>query len=218
MSTIPTQPTIPRRRRRRWLVVPASLLLLVAGAVVVLFVRGTWADSSPRNPSSVEEGPVAQLYQPPGEHKRIRSAVLLPYPREIVWKVVTDYEHYSELLPYLANVEAKRNVNGSWHMAGLAKSALQGYWDFTIDIYEDVSHEQWVARWDQPNDGGEVLVNKGSWTVTSMGNDRTLLALELEAEVHHYPTFFLRNYFLHRLKQVLLAVDHHLREQPTPSP
>jgi ribosome-associated toxin RatA of RatAB toxin-antitoxin module len=214
MSTPPAT-ALPRRRRRR-LVIPLALLLLVAGSAGVLVLRGTWADATPHNPASLAEGPVAQLYQPPGEHKRIRCAILLPYPREQVWKVVTDYAHYGDFLPYLANVAAERKQEGVWHMTGQAKSALQGYWDFAIDIHEEKTDDRWVAHWDQPS--GEVLVNKGGWTVTPAGNSQSLLVLELEAEVHHYPTFFLRNFFLHRLKQVLLAVDRHLRDTAPSSP
>jgi hypothetical protein len=192
-------------------VIPLALLVLVVAAVGVLFVRGTWADAAPRNPASPAEGAFAQLYQPPGEHKRVRAVILLPYSPETVWKLVTDYGHYGDFLPYLADVKAEQTGEGVWHMTGQAKSALQGYWDFAIDIHEEVSGDRRVARWDQP--GGDVLVNKGSWTVIPAGANQTLLVLELEAEVRHYPTFFLRNYFLHRLKQVLLAVDRQLKAQ-----
>jgi hypothetical protein len=192
-------------------VIPLVLLLLVVGAVAVLFVRGTWADATPRNPASPADGAVAQLYQPPREHKRVRAAILLPFSRETVWKVVTDYGHYGDFLPYLADVKAEPVGEGVWHMTGQAKSALQGYWDFAIDIHEEKTGDRWVALWDQP--GGQVEVNRGSWTVTLAGNGQTLLVLELEAEVRHYPTFFLRNFFLHRLKQVLRAVDRRLKSQ-----
>jgi hypothetical protein len=101
----------------------------------VLYVRGTWADHEPRTPGSVAEGPVSQLYQPAGGHTRVRGAILLPYPREKVWAVVTDYEHYGDFLPYLTNIDVERVKDGC-HMTGQAKSALRGYWDFAIDVRE----------------------------------------------------------------------------------
>jgi ribosome-associated toxin RatA of RatAB toxin-antitoxin module len=209
-SATPARP--PRRARRAS--IPGLLLLLVLGAVGYVWVRGTWADSTPADPKSVADGPVCHVYQPAGEHKRVRCAVLLPYPMQKVWSVVTDYEHYADILPYLADVqvEPKEGEKGVWHMTGKAKSALPGYWDFAIDIHQEEGTERRVAWWDNPS--GEVTLNKGRWELTPDGPDRTLLVLSLEAEVHNYPTFFLRNYFLHRLKRVVQAVEQQLQKQP----
>jgi hypothetical protein len=204
-----TPPPTSRRRRRRWLIIPLVLLLLFAGVTAWLYVRGTWADGKPRDPGTGEP-PIAQLYQPPDGRTCIRAAALLPWPRNQVWRIVTDYEHYDQFLPYLADVAVTSEKDGC-HMTGEAKSAFSGYWPFAIDIREQKGEQEWSATWDQPA-GKEVLVNRGGWMLIDRGK-QTLLVLTLEAEVKGTPTFILRNVFLHRLPIVLKAIEERLTEE-----
>lgn len=213
MTSPPTTPAPPRRRRKRWLIVPAALLALVLAAAAVAYARGTWADARPHNPSGPAEGPVSQVYQAPGGGKQVRAAALLPYPREQVWKVVTDYRHYGDFLPYLADLDVTP-AEGGCRMKGQAKSALPGWWPFEIDIRQEQTAERWSAGWDQGGD--PVRVNKGGWLLTPAGDGRTLLVLYLETEVRGTPTFLIRNVYLHRLKEVLRAVGRRVREQAAP--
>jgi hypothetical protein len=210
MSAAPTTPTSTPQRYARRLFLPIGLLAALIGVGVVLFVRGTWADEQPRNPARPEDGPVAQVYQPPGEPKRVRCAMLLVQPPERVWRVVTDYENYAAFLPYLAGVHAKRTLGGC-HMTGQARSLLGGYWPFAIDIREKRPDKESSAMWDETGEG-QVRVNRGGWEVIPAGTNQTLLVLSLETEVHNYPTFVIRNAYLHRLKAVLRQVERHLRE------
>ena len=172
-------------------------------------MRGTWPDTSIQNPETVGR-PVVQLYQPPDGKTHIRAAVLLPYSRQQVWSIVTDYEHYDRFLPYLDEIEVSRQKDGC-HMKGEAKSAVSGYWSFAIDIHEHKTDKDWSTTWDQTG-GKEVAVNRGGWTLVDRGKDQTLLVLALEAEVKGYPTFLLRNVFMHRLPKVLQAVEERLKK------
>jgi ribosome-associated toxin RatA of RatAB toxin-antitoxin module len=196
------------------LVLPAVLLAALIGVGVFLFVRGTWADDQPRNPARPEDGPVAQVYQPPGEPKRVRCAMLLAQPPERVWRAVTDYENYAAFLPYLASIQVERRPGGC-HMTGRARSLLGDHWPFAIDIREERSDKASTARWDEKGEG-QVRLNRGGWEVIPAGTDQTLLVLSLETEVHNYPTFIIRNAYLHRLKAVLRQVDQHLRATAGP--
>jgi hypothetical protein len=207
MSTGPAPPT---RRWRRQLI-PAALLGLVLFAALWTWVHGTWADAEPRQPGGVGQGPVCHLYQPPGEGKRVRCAALLGHPRRRVWEVVTDYAHYGDLLPYLSDVTVSPNEDGTTHMKGEAESALSGSWSFAIDVHEEKEGDTWRVWWDKPSNSIEV--NRGAWALTARGPRETLLVLTLEGEVRGYPTFFLRNVFLHRLKRVVRAVERRLEEQ-----
>jgi hypothetical protein len=217
MSTSPATPAAttpaPARRRSRWLMVPAVLLGLIVLVVIILYVRGSWAGGTLAVPVP-GQGPVSQLCRSAEGQLTVHSALVLPYPRRQVWTVVTDYENYSSFLPYLDQIQATRNPDESIHMEGLAKSALWGYWPFTIDIHEDRSGEAWTSNWDQEGQAGEVVrLNQGGWALTELEADQTLLELHLETEVKGYPTFFLRNYYLSRLPHVLQAVEHQLRER-----
>ncbi len=152
MSTPPAAPAAKSPRRSRRLVIPLVLLVLLVAAGVVFYVRGTWADDVPRNPTSVAEGPVAQVYQPAGQGRRVRCAILLPHPPARVWKMVTDYEHYTDFLPYLADVKAERTAEGI-RMSGQARSVLGGWWPYTITIHEKAADGGHVAWWDETGAG-----------------------------------------------------------------
>ncbi len=207
----------PKRRRARLVVIPVGLLALALLAFVVFYIRGTWASTDARNPATVQEGPVSQLYQNPDGDKVIRCAILLPYPIERVLAVVTDYDHYSDFLPYLHDIQTER-ADGDWFMKGQAQSAIGGTWPFDIQVHEEfVGRGQgWRVRWDEKPHQGEVTLNRGSWELTPAGDNQTLLVLSLQAEVQSTPTFFLRNFFLYRLKQVVRAVDRRLQSQAAP--
>jgi hypothetical protein len=198
------------------LLVPVVLVVVVLVSIVVMYVRGTWAVTTPTTPAP-GQGPVSEIALDTDGTKMVRAAVVLPYPRDQVWKVVTDYAEYGSILIYLNRIEVNRNPDGSVHMQGLAQSALYGYWPFAIDIHEKKEGDTWTSRWNQQGASGELVrVNRGGWTVTALGSDSTLLVLTLEAEVGNYPTFFLRNYFLARLPRVLRAVESRIAAQARP--
>jgi ribosome-associated toxin RatA of RatAB toxin-antitoxin module len=213
----PTPPPVvkQKRRRTRLLFIPVTLLALGLLALLFVYVRGTWATAQPRNPSSVSEGPVSQLVLWPKGGKAIRCAILLPYPRQPVWDVVTDYGHYSDFLPYLKDTEAARKAD-AWELKGQAASAFSGDWPFDITITEDTEPSLWRVWWDDRPTQGKIAVNRGTWELTESSPNQTLLVLTLQAEVHSTPTFFLRNILLFRLKQVVRAVEKRLQFQTQP--
>jgi ribosome-associated toxin RatA of RatAB toxin-antitoxin module len=210
MTAPPAGPPPPAPRRRRRLVIPLLLLVVLLGLIGYLAVRGTRADATPHDPSRPEDGPVSEVYQPPGDTKRVRAAVVLNQPPRRVQDLVTDYKHYSDFLPYLADVHAEHSKDG-YHLTGQAKSIFPGYWPFAIDVREERSGDFLAVRWNERG-AGKVRVNNGSWEVIPHGKDQTLLVLSLETEVEGIPTFLMRNVFLYRLKRVLRAVDRHLKE------
>jgi hypothetical protein len=207
MSTPPSPP----RRRRRWLVIPLVLLLLFVAAIGWTYVRGTHGSSEAKDPTEPGQ-PVRQLYQNDGKIC-VRAAILLPYPRSKVWAAVTDYPRYDQFLPYLDDIAVEAREDGC-HMTGGARSIVSGYWPFTIDIHEHKGDREWTAQWDEVPDE-TILVNRGKWTLIDRSGkeDQTLLVLTLETEVKGYPTFLLRNVFLHRLPLVLRSVELRLQKE-----
>src|SRR3974377_466252 len=123
MSTPASPPPAKKRRsQRRYLFIPLVLLLCDIGAMKWRTARGTWADRIERNPYAVSDGPISQLYQE-GDTKFVRCAIVLPYSVEHVWSVVTDYQHYSDFLPYVKGVTATQ-TGDVWKMKGLAEIPL----------------------------------------------------------------------------------------------
>jgi ribosome-associated toxin RatA of RatAB toxin-antitoxin module len=208
----PTPAATPKKRRLRLLCIPVVLLGLALLAFLVFYIRGTWASSVVHDPTTVAQGPISELYDAPDGHKVVRCAIVLPFPIEIVWAVVTDYSHYSDFLSYLSDIQATKKDDG-WKMKGKADSALSGTWAFDITVHEDKppSPKPWRVSWDENPSQGEVEVNRGSWELTPAGENQTLLVLTLEAEVRGAQSFFLRNFFLHRLKVVVRAVEKRLQ-------
>jgi uncharacterized protein YndB with AHSA1/START domain len=209
----PAQPLPPAARPRKRVLIPLLVLGLLALAVLVLVVRGTWADTVVKNPASSADGSVSQLYQSPDGRKQVRCARILDFPAAAVWKVVTDYNHFGEIFPYERDVTGEVQPDGRWRVRGVAHAWPYGEWPFDVYVTQQETPEGFTASWDDP--GGALTANRGSWVVTPLGPDRTLLVLSLELEVHPFPAFYVRNALLHRLKGMLAAVDTRLRT-PTP--
>ncbi len=204
MSTVPPAAPAPAERHlRKRVVIPSLIGVLLLIALAVAVVRGTWADRETRNPSSSAEGPLTQLYQTPDGHKQARCALVIDRPIERVWAVVTDYDHFAAIFPMVASASAERAPDGRYRLTGVATSPL-GSWEFTAHVRHDELPIQKVASWDEPS--GRLTVNRGSWTLTLLGADRTLLVYALEVEVPPYPAFVVRNVLLSRVDGAVRAV------------
>jgi hypothetical protein len=210
----PAKPTPSARHLGKRVLLPLTLLVLLA--VLVLVVRGTWADTVPKDPTSSAEGAMSQLYQSPDGRKQVRCARVLDFPATAVWKVVTDYNHFGDIFPYERSVTGELQPDGQWRVRGIAHAWPYGEWPFDVYVTQRETPDGYRASWDNP--GGDLTVNRGSWEVTPLqGPAQTLLVLSLEFEVRPFTTFYIRNALLHRLKGMLAAVDTRLRNPP-PTP
>jgi ribosome-associated toxin RatA of RatAB toxin-antitoxin module len=189
------------------MLVPLLLLILLVVTTAWAYVRGTSADAEVRNPTSSAEPPISQLRRLDDGHITVRAAGVLPYPRQKVWAVVTDFAHYSDFLPYVKDVTVEPAQDGTKKLVkGKAKSAFYGYWDFQLHANEEKEKaDEWRVWWREKGEG-EVLVNNGTWALREAGTGETLLVLELETEVRSTPNWLLRNFYLYRLRQVIAAV------------
>src|SRR5262249_42961400 len=100
-------PTTPRKRLGKRTRVLLVLLAVVAPLLAGAYVPGTWADTTLRDPGSPADGVVCHLYRTPDGHTPVRCAVLLDYPIDKVWKVITDYDRYGEIFPTLRSAPVK---------------------------------------------------------------------------------------------------------------
>jgi uncharacterized membrane protein len=216
MATSPeAQPTpAPRRIKKRFLI-PGIILGVLALFLLGMYIRGSWADTTPRDPATSADGIICQLLQTPEGHRPVRCAVVLDHPIDSVWKVVTDYERYHEIFPTLSSkpVTAVRDGDTRARVSGMASSLL-GDWPFEINVKHEEFAQKRVAAWEGSSD--QVKLNRGSWTLLPKDGGRTLLVYSLEVQLAGYPTWVVNNVLLSRQPGVVQAVIDRLKGQPAP--
>lgn len=196
----PPRPRKPFRKRY-------AVLLTLLGLLLILFVfgyiRGTWADTEPRDPKSSDEGVICRLYQPPQGDWQVRCSMVLDYPPEKVWGVITDYDNFADIFPTLESCDYERSKNGDAHLSGLARSAI-GTWPFDILVKNDAQAGGYHSHWE--GESGDVRKIAGSWTVTSAGEGKTLLVYTSHLEIKRYPNWVVVNALKSRQPKVMHAV------------
>jgi hypothetical protein len=201
-----------RRLRRSRLMLPIGLLLVMAVVTLALFVRGTWADTERRIPAGIEDGPLCYVHQDARGDKEVCCAIRLSAPMDEVWEAITDYEHFGDICSCVHADRVAYEPDGSCRLEARANSVSPGQMPFAVQMRHDQMLDQYSSCWDQPS--GDVLVNRGRWTLTPLGPRETLVEVSLEVQVRRVPTFILRNLSLDRLREVGLAVARRMREGP----
>jgi uncharacterized protein YndB with AHSA1/START domain len=200
MSTV--TPVPGRRRVKKRLLIPVLVLGLLLVLLAWLYLRGTWADTTARDPQSAAAGPITQLYRTPEGDVVVRSAIRFDAPPAKVWEVIQDYPSHPQFLPYVSAMEARPEAGGRVYVTGTVHSRLWGDWPFAAYVdHKKISDGEFVATWDEPGEG--LAVNRGSWMVRAVERDKTLVVYTLQAETARYPNFFVRNLLLNRLGALL---------------
>lgn len=196
----------PPANRRRAAV--AWTLVLGATALLAAFiVRGERADETARDPAEAKDGSVCQLLALPGGGKQIRCAQVIDAPAADVWGVVTDYEHFREIFPYIETAKATKETDNLYLFEGKGGSHV-GTWEWSVHVRHTIGPDVSTVSWDQPDE--RFKVNRGGWSVKPLGPSRTLLVYAVELEVSPYPKFIVRNVLLSRLPDVVGAVEKRL--------
>ncbi len=196
----------PHRRKRPFrkryavlLALLALLLIALAGAII----RGTWADKEPRDPKSSDDGVICRLYQPPEGDWQVRCSMILDDPPDKVWNVITDYANFADIFSTLKTCDYEKEKNGDARLFGEAHSAL-GDWPFDIIVKHEEKTSGHGSHWE--GDSGTVQKLKGSWTVSSAGEGKTLLVYASHVEIKRYPDWVVVNSLLLRQPKVMQAV------------
>ncbi|MBI4862938.1 MAG: SRPBCC family protein [Candidatus Riflebacteria bacterium] len=212
-SDVPGQPievTRKRRFKKRFLI-PIGLTLLMVFFMVRAFVMGTFATREPANPLTSAQGAVRQLLETDDGRKLVRVAALVDEPLDKVWQLVTDYERFEQIFPNLESVKATRLPDGSTRLTGVGRVLwLKNPFEAVVTHRKELDRA--TASWDLP--GGGLKVNRGSWSLTAIGHDKTLVVYALELKVDPYPAFVVRYTLLHYLPQVVEAVSRCLARSP----
>jgi uncharacterized membrane protein len=143
------------------------------------------------------------LYQPQQGETQVRCAVVLDQPLERAWAVITDYDRYAEIFPTLTEAHGTRSADGG-RVKGIAHAWPLGSWPFDIRLRHDVTPDRCLAAWDSP--GGDLVVNSGSWTLSRLANDQTLLVYALTIRSRRFPALITNNVLLSRNPRVVAAV------------
>lgn len=201
-----------KNRIQRLSKVIAVTAALCLAFLIFLIVRGSWADSNARIPTTAEQGAISQLYLNPNGQKQIRCAAVLNYPASKVWAVVTDYAHFGEIFGdkfwtmKFNNIE--QQPNNVFHVTGGVSTKLGG-WPLDLHITHTESAEKYVASWDES--GGNIKINRGSWTITPISADKSLIVYSLESQISPFPQFITNNIFFSQLKAAMRSVDQRLK-------
>src|SRR5215470_11648196 len=122
----------PARIKKR-IVIPAIFISVAVLLLIVGTIRGNWTDAEPRNPSSAADGVVTQILRTPEGRKQIRCATIVASSPEQVWKVVTDYDHFSEIFPNIRTSKGVRDPDGRLHLTGEVRSII-GHWPMDLHV------------------------------------------------------------------------------------
>lgn len=193
-------------RIKKRVLVPGLLVLLGGGLFIRDLVR-TRPSAAP-DPSDAAESVHCAVRRLPDGTLPVRCALVLNSPREQVWSVITDYDHYTQIFPYLTECSGARLDDTRYHLTAVASSPLYLSWPFTATISHSKNEPQWKTTWNDAS--GKITTERGSWTLTALDANRTLLAYTLELRIKHVPVLLLDNILLDNLPKVLRAVKTHL--------
>jgi ribosome-associated toxin RatA of RatAB toxin-antitoxin module len=215
MATTAT-PVPGKRRVRKRILIPALLVGFFLLVLVVLVVRGSWADEQERNPATVAQGTITQLYRTPEGKTPVRCAIVVPASASFAWQVVTDYENHARFMPYVSQLSSRELKDGRTHIEGVAHSRIWGDWPFQSTVSHEEKGQTYRAWWEESDHF--LAVNRGSWQVSSTKDGESLVVFSLEIEVAGYPNFLIRNILMDRLHTVLQALREEVqRRKANPS-
>lgn len=189
---------------RKRILIPAALLLTAGALLLTLVLRGTLARSDTPRPV---DGPLSHLWLQPDGRKVVRAAIVVERPAARVWGLLTDYPRFPDVFPSVSKASSTVEPDGRHRLQATVSASLLGTWDVDVRIRHEDGR---VASWDQP--GGDILHNRGSWTLTKLDENRTLVEYLLDVEIANYPDWFVRAILRGRAKGILRALDEAARK------
>lgn len=226
-TTAPAPAPAPARPRlRKRVLIPGLVAIAAASLLCRDVVRAM--PSSADDPTQPSQGVHCAVRKLRDGSTPVRCVLILDHPRERVWSVITDYERYPQIFPFVRAVKGRREGPTRYHLDAVASSPLYSTWPFRVTIehvggpdHPDAKDRArpWSTRWDDPS--GKLTTERGSWILAALGPDsrtvtgsapapRTLLAYTLDLKIAHVPALVTDNILMDNLPKVLLAVKQRL--------
>jgi hypothetical protein len=198
-----------RRIKKRFLI-PG--VLLAASFLVLLWggIRGTWADSVAKTPKSASDGIRTQLLLTAKGRKVVRCAQVLKGAPKDYWEVITDYDNFAKSFDQVEDVNIETQPDKKIHLTYIA---IVGWARVPVDVMIEntESSDQFQSSW--TGEGDVLVVNNGSWTLTPVGSNETLLVYQLDLEHYKVPDFVVRNIVLDQVESVVNYVVSEVRRR-----
>ncbi|PZO58040.1 MAG: cyclase [Phormidesmis priestleyi] len=142
----------------------------------------------------------------PEKERRIVASVLIPQPIDLVWKVITDYEHLADFVPNLTSSKLIPNSEGRIR---LEQMGTQCFLKFkfcarvVLDMTEQFPHE---VGFDMKE--GDFKMFKGAWKLRPDEDQRgTELSYDLLVKPPRaMPAALIEHHICHNLTTNLLAI------------
>jgi hypothetical protein len=179
---------LPSNQRRLALIVLAAFLILAAG----FYIRGSRADSVPRNPAKPADGIITQLVINESGESGIRTAVVIPVPVKTAWSILSNYDEWERLFNTVRRKQVAEPLGENQHH--VVTDVLTPMGTISLDFIvtqEELDDGGYRARWDAPTN--ELPVNKGTIEIHPLGSDQTLLVYSVIKRYRKYPQFVVNN-------------------------
>ncbi len=203
--------TEPRSRRRTPHPHRLAVLALCLALFALAYLRGTWADRSPRDPQGLEDGVISRLVVDEKGDRAIRTAVVLPVSEQAAWKVLCDYNEWERLFKTVRRNKVAEQLDEYHHhvvsevMTPLGTVSL----DFIV-THESTTDGGHLAWWDAPTH--QLPVNRGTIRTTPLAADRTLLVYTVVKQWRIYPAFFVNNMLLNQQPDLVATLGKRIVE------
>ncbi|MBI3268854.1 MAG: SRPBCC family protein [Planctomycetes bacterium] len=158
----------------------------------------------------LEAGEVVVSHVSVDAHQRAQAIALIEAPVAHAWRVITDYDHYKDFMPYTREsevLERKRNVV---RFRTVLEFPLRDIW-YTIRLRLDAKahHADWTLV------HGSIKANEGSWDLKRYAAARTLARYTIAFDPGFYvPKGLLRKATEGSLPRLLDAVRKRVAAPP----
>ncbi len=198
----------PKSKRRLW--IPGLLFLGMTSALVWAIIHGNWSPALPE-PTRSSEGVRCGYESLPDGGKAVKCAFVVDKPMRSVKGMITDYNRFDKLFPYLRSAKGIPQGGDQIRFVGTAHYTSYDSFDFEVLITHHEGLSDFTASWDSPSK--YLAKNKGNWNLHYLDSQHTLVTYTLELQVKGIPSFIIRNLLIDQVPQVAEAAKKNIEKE-----